>query len=162
RPAQRPVSARYPDASRESHSALPGAADSDYGTGVWPSGSWPDSGSSSRGYVVVRQEHGTGVWPEAWDRAGPGSALALARDYGLVVRRSSWWPGRQWHGTTPGCRAGREGHLVGRAPCWAAAGSPGRQGFARRAERREPLRSWRFWGRLCCPAGKMAWLGCPL
>ena len=33
---------------------------------------------------VVRQEHGTAVPPVAWDRAGPGSAVAVADDYGLV------------------------------------------------------------------------------
>jgi len=88
---------------------------------------------------VVRQEHGTGVSPVAWDRAGPGSAVAVADDYGLVWRRSTWRPVRQWHGTTPGGAARvREVHLLGRAPCWAAAGSPGAarvcpQGRAERA-----------------------------
>src|SRR5215467_9057555 len=34
---------------------LVAGADLDYGTGVWPSGSWPDSSSSSRGYVCLHQ-----------------------------------------------------------------------------------------------------------
>src|SRR6266702_1852811 len=81
---------------------------------------------------VVRQEHGTAVSPVAWDRPGPGSAVAVADDYGLVWRGSSGWLFRQWHGTTVGAIFS-VGHPLG-----AAVGSPGAarvcpQGRAERA-----------------------------
>ena len=97
---------------------------------------------------AFRQWHGTG--PD------PVQRLAVADDCGPV-----WWQSRWVAGSPVGWdhlwRCG--GILSVGHPSGAAAGSPGPQGSARRAERSEPLWSWRFWGRLRCRAGKMpaAW-----
>jgi len=109
--------------------------------------------------------------PAAWDRhfasgMGPGRArfsVAVVDDYGWFGGGSSVaclpvaWDQGQLSAGQPACEArGGAGRCIFSAGhLWAGPGSPGPQGFARRAERSEPLRSRGFWGRLCCPAGKM-------
>jgi hypothetical protein len=144
----------------------------------------PFAGSRSRpeGWTSSRDLSETSCWgrwpvglpcrpPAAWDRhfasgMGPGRArfsVAVVDDYGWFGGGSSVaclpvaWDQGQLSAGQPACEArggaGRCIFSVGHL--WAGPGSPGPQGFARRAERSEPLRSRGFWGRLCCPAGKM-------
>ena len=106
----------------------------------------------------VSSAHGMGPAFRQWHGTGPDPVqrLAVADDCGPV-----WWQSRWVAGSPVGWdhlwRCG--GILSVGHPSGAAAGSPGPQGSARRAERSEPLWSWRFWGRLRCRAGKMpaAW-----
>jgi hypothetical protein len=62
------------------------------------------------GRCVVRQEHGTGVSPVAWDRAGPGSAVAVADDFGLVGggQAGGWFASGM--GPPPGPHGGHHHH----------------------------------------------------
>src|SRR5215468_6359101 len=99
---------------------------------------------------VVRQEHGTAVSPVAWDRAGPGSAVAVADGCGLAG-------GGQAGGGFASGMGPPWGYLLGRAPLLGCRGFSGdRKGVPAGPSGASPCGSRGFWGRLCCPAGKIA------